>query len=124
MQVIGIFAVVASLIFVGLQMKQTQAIAIASQYQARAALTIEIHSARIQNDKVLSDIGNRAMQRLLDSDIDAELKTWLGNLSLEMVGFYRASITQTLVLMDNNHFQYQSRISSGGYLARIQGRIE
>ena len=36
MQVIGIFAVVASLIFVGLQMKQSQEIALAEQYQARA----------------------------------------------------------------------------------------
>ena len=36
MQVIGIFAVVASLLFVGLQMKQSQEIALAEQYQARA----------------------------------------------------------------------------------------
>ena len=36
MQVVGIFAVVASLVFVGLQMKQSQEIAIADQYQARA----------------------------------------------------------------------------------------
>jgi len=36
MQVVGIFAVVASLIFVGLQMKQSQDIALAAQYQARA----------------------------------------------------------------------------------------
>ena len=36
MQVVGIFALVASLIFVGLQMKQSQEIALAAQYQARA----------------------------------------------------------------------------------------
>ena len=34
MQVAGIFALVASLIFVGLQMQQTHEIALASQYQA------------------------------------------------------------------------------------------
>jgi hypothetical protein len=34
MQVTGIFAVVGSLIFVGLQMKQTQAIALSDAYQA------------------------------------------------------------------------------------------
>jgi hypothetical protein len=36
MQVGGIFALVASLVFVGLQMKQSQEIALANQYQARA----------------------------------------------------------------------------------------
>ena len=36
MQIVGIFSVVASLIFVGLQMKQSQEIAIADQYRARA----------------------------------------------------------------------------------------
>lgn len=35
LQIVGIFAVVASLVFVGLQLKQTQEIAIAGQYQQR-----------------------------------------------------------------------------------------
>jgi hypothetical protein len=38
-QVIGLFAVVGSLIFVGLQVKQAKDIALASQYQARTATT-------------------------------------------------------------------------------------
>ena len=41
MQVAGIFALVASLIFVGMQMKQEQEIAIASQYHDRATLAVE-----------------------------------------------------------------------------------
>ena len=40
LQVLGIFGVIASLIFVGLQMKQTQEIALAETYNARAAQTI------------------------------------------------------------------------------------
>jgi hypothetical protein len=36
MQIVGMFAIVASLIFVGLQMKQSQEIAVAAQYQTRA----------------------------------------------------------------------------------------
>ena len=43
MQVIGIFALVASLIFVGLQMKQTHEIALAGQYQARAETTMNMY---------------------------------------------------------------------------------
>lgn len=48
MQVAGIFALVASLIFVGLQMKQSQDIAIASQYHDRAALSVEAHNQQIE----------------------------------------------------------------------------
>ena len=51
MQVIGIFAVVASLIFVGLQMKQSQDIAIAAQYHDRAALAVE-------NFHVMAELGS------------------------------------------------------------------
>jgi hypothetical protein len=41
LQVVGIFGVIASLVFVGLQMKQTQDIALAGTYNARASQTIE-----------------------------------------------------------------------------------
>lgn len=41
MQVLGIFALVASLIFVGLQMKQGHEIALAGQFQERSATAVE-----------------------------------------------------------------------------------
>lgn len=40
-ELIGIAAIVASLVFVGLQMKQSQDIAIAEQYQARSTAALE-----------------------------------------------------------------------------------
>ena len=52
MQVIGIFALVASLIFVGFQMKQTQDIAIASQYQARAEVTMNLFLSSLESGYV------------------------------------------------------------------------
>ena len=51
MQVAGIFALVASLVFVGLQMKQSQDIAIAAQYHNRTALAVE-------NFHVMAELGN------------------------------------------------------------------
>ncbi len=53
MQVVGIFALVASLIFVGLQMKQSQEIAVADQYQDRADAALEWYLARMQSDTAL-----------------------------------------------------------------------
>ena len=48
MQIVGMFAIVASLIFVGLQMKQSQEIAIAAQYQARAESAMNIHQVGME----------------------------------------------------------------------------
>ena len=49
-QVIGIVAIVASLIFVGLQLRQSHEIALATQYQARAEATMNLHLASIKAD--------------------------------------------------------------------------
>jgi hypothetical protein len=54
MQVIGIFALVASLVFVGLQMKQTHEIALSTAYQSRAATVIEMVTANAANEKGLA----------------------------------------------------------------------
>jgi hypothetical protein len=54
MQVVGIFALVASLVFVGLQMKQSHDIALSVAYQSRAATGIDMTSARAANEKGLA----------------------------------------------------------------------
>ena len=54
MQVVGIFALVASLIFVGLQMKQTQEIALSDAYQSRAATVIDMITANAANENGLA----------------------------------------------------------------------
>ena len=48
-EIIGIAAIVASLIFVGLQLKQSHEIALASQYNARAAITQEMYVAHLES---------------------------------------------------------------------------
>jgi hypothetical protein len=54
MQVVGIFALVASLIFVGLQMKQDHKIAMAEAYHARAQTTVDLTMAAAANPLWLS----------------------------------------------------------------------
>ena len=49
MQVVGLFAVVASLIFVGLQMKQAQEIALADQYQSRAEAAQDMYLSVLES---------------------------------------------------------------------------
>ncbi len=91
MQVIGIFALVASMIFVGLQMKQAQKIALAEQYQSRAKTTVDFFLTRMGSDLVaesyLESIGQDVTPR--------EIR-------------HRNNVSQVVwTMMDNNHFQYQ-----------------
>ena len=56
MQVVGIFAVVASLIFVGLQMQQDREIALSVATQARTETTVQSIAANAANPFYMSAI--------------------------------------------------------------------
>lgn len=53
-ELVGIVAIVASLVFVGLQMKQSQDIALAASFQSRTATLAESFSARAANLEALA----------------------------------------------------------------------
>ena len=53
-ELVGIIAIVASLIFVGLQLKQSQDIALAVSFQSRTATLAEAFSARAANREALA----------------------------------------------------------------------
>lgn len=95
LQVIGMFGVIASLIFVGLQMKQTREIALSNTYQARAHASVERNVAATTSPVLLS----------------AEAKLWVGKkdkLTGEEIvalahGFYADMDTY-----ENNHYQFEA----------------
>ena len=101
-QVVGIFAVVASLIFVGFQMKQAQNIAIASQYQERSATLVEYYVGREQ-----SDIQSRLRgERLIRSwGVPPGMDE---NVSAAEAGSEHFYARAGLVIFENLHFQYIS----------------
>ena len=102
MQVVGIFAVFASLIFVGLQMRQDREIALAGQYQERSTMAIEYWNGRAQSEYDLQLYGN---------NIIAD-PTWNGAfgdaVTPEEVGQAYISVRTSFVTLDNHHFQYES----------------
>ena len=100
MQVVGIFAVVLSLIFVGLQMRQSQEIAIADRYQARTASSIESMSARYQIPGVSQRLGGRISERFAAYDSQ--------ELSPNEIGGMYFDNALLLLTMDNVHFQWES----------------
>ena len=95
-ELIGIVAIVASLVFVGLQMKQSQDIAIGAQYHERAALTIDNLNAELESGRLLPFFARLAGY---DAVSDGDLEEFAA------LGIWQ---TKFLLIMDNNYFQYQS----------------
>ena len=87
-QVVGIFALVASLIFVGLQMKQTQEIALANQYQARSSEFQAMSRTGVEANWTYPPLRAFISEQYSAADISAVVWTWAG--------------------FDNHHFQFQS----------------
>ncbi len=103
-ELVGIAAIVASLIFVALQMKQSQEVAIATQYQERTALTIETIVARSQIPDLVESIGAR-----LKADFDQYTSE---EKSTKEIGNLWFASRLSLASFDNAHFQWQA-----GYLS-------
>ena len=94
MQVIGIFALVASLIFVGLQMKQAHEIALSQAYQARASSVAEAVMTMASNEHVMSAF-NKGFAGQDDSITDTE----------QSAGFW--SLHAVMLLYENAYYQYE-----------------
>ena len=96
MQVIGIFALVASLIFVGLEMRQSQRIALSAAYQARADSSMVLRMAALESERLQSAI--------VKSRQDGSLE----RLTPEELVVLRARWNGQLVYLENMHYQYLS----------------
>ena len=89
-ELIGIVAIIASLIFVGLQLKQSQEIALATQYQARAEATQALTLAHFEADYVpnIPAITAGLSDEITARDINTQLWLW--------------------IQFDNHYYQYQA----------------
>ncbi len=100
-ELIGIAAIVASLVFVGLELRQTQSALIASTYQARAFEAMS--SSR--------DLADSEYIGPILATIDIEDEQSLDSLSSEEIWRLRQYYVSRMVDLDNEFYQYQN-----GYL--------
>ena len=94
LQVVGLFGVIGSLVFVGLQMKQTQEVALSAIYQARAASSVEHNASNASNPTYVSGIAKLFANA--SSSLTTEEKVVL-----------EFAAGNEMTLHENNHFQYQ-----------------
>jgi len=109
LQVIAAGGIIASLIFVGIQLKQSQDIAIAAQYQSRYESAVETSRANLQSDTVLTWIGNGVAGNIqADPETSDEIKAWALDQPVEELAVLLLSSQINLKTLDNLYFQYQS----------------
>jgi hypothetical protein len=93
LQIIGLFGVIGSLIFVGLQMKQDRDIALSEIWQARTAAVVEQTSSVASNEIVLSALAKSTSGRIAEiTPVENEAGLWM--------------TFGSMYLWENSHYQY------------------
>lgn len=102
MQVVGIFALVASLIFVGMQMKQTHEIALANQFQARTAEFLAMSRTGVEVNWTYPSLRPFVTDQISAADLSGAVWAW--------------------AIFDNHHFQYESGfLTEEAWQAQLSG---
>jgi hypothetical protein len=102
-------AVVASLIFVGLQLKQSQEIAIANQYQARFESIAGITAAFLQSDAAMRVLGEEVRGEMLPKEtFPTEIREWIQDQPADELAYRALYGMLRLKIFDNLYFQYES----------------
>ncbi len=111
MQVIGLFGVIASLIFVGLQMMQDREIALSAIYQERAATVTEFYT-NLATDEVsriaVAKMSQGKWNELTPDESAAQILIGLAGKQLS----------------DNSHFQYEQGFASEEHWAQIRSLLK
>ena len=107
-EIIGIFGVIASLIFVGMQLLLDRRIAIANQYQTRAELRLQAEQSQFQNENYIAvEAARWESQRppWWDDEVEKiyrESGESMLNIRRDLLAFDNFRI-----IMDNNIYQYK-----------------
>ena len=105
-EVIGIVTIVASLLFVGIELRQSQQIAVASQYQARIGFNLQFYESFDEED--FPGIGDRLKRQMSESDWPVESRQAVLDTESAVVGREAVNIRKILYMFDNNQYQYSA----------------
>jgi hypothetical protein len=95
LQVVGLFGVIASLLFVGMQMKQDRDIALSEAFQTRTEISLSLDSDLRNNPDLIS-----ALAKVIGEDSSM--------LSREEEILVRSYVGSMLDMYENLHFQYSN----------------
>ena len=109
-QLLGMVGLLGGLVFVGLEMRQSQRIALAAQVQARAEM---------QTDRLLSSI---------EGNLDGYILFSNANFNFDELSEERKQVAILLhqwkgVMLENNLYQYRTGLFAEEYWTQTSGRI-
>ncbi len=107
-ELIGIAAIVASLIFVGLELRQAYQIAITAEYQERVSAVIDIYNTQIESEIALSVVGQPLYEIVRSADFPDKYRHLYEAYNVEQLGYLSTNSLISLTNFDNLYFQYQS----------------
>jgi len=105
-ELVGIGAIVASLIFVGMELRQSQEIAIASQYQTRTQFNLD-YIATLDAQAAAAQ-GKMLRSAVLNANLTDDQSAHFSQLSDEEFGKIANNARRIIFIFDNSHFQYQA----------------
>lgn len=110
LQVFGATAIAASLVFVGLQLKQSQEIAVAAQYQSRHDSASENIRAYIQSETAMRAEGARIIlfTEMLGEILPPDFRDWIIAQPPDEVAYRLFQTSLDLMTYDNLHYQNQA----------------
>lgn len=103
LQVLGIFALVASFIFVGLQMQQDREIAKVMIYQSRASNTAEVLASLAASPDAMTAFIKTSFG---EPKQEIRREEWAVPMTAQDIVLGRFAFNALLALTDNSHFQY------------------
>ena len=109
LQITGLFGVIGSLMFVGLQMRQDREIALAEMWQARTAAVAEYAASMAGNEMVMS-----AYAEIADPVFGIDTTE-------EQAALY--AIWAAMYLWENSHYQYERGFLPEEHWTRIQANL-
>jgi hypothetical protein len=120
-ELVGIATIVASLIFVGIELRQSQMIATASQYQSRIGFNLQFYDSFGEVD--FPRVGDRLKQQVIDSSVPADLKVEIQDMDSSVLGREAVFIRKILYMFDNNHYQHQAGFVDDESWKAMRGRL-
>ena len=120
-ELIGIVAIVASLIFVGLELRQSQMIAVASQYQSRIGFNLQYYDSFGEADFPV--VGDRLKEEIAESSLPPDLKKEIQVMDSDSLGRTVIRFRKILYMFDNNHYQHQAGFVDGESWNAMRARL-
>ncbi|MEZ5492325.1 MAG: hypothetical protein R3F50_18740 [Gammaproteobacteria bacterium] len=108
-EIVGVLGIIASLLFVGLQLSFDRKLAVSTQYQNRSEIAIEFQRSNFENNEfVLNSAERWEKERPVFWNEDIEELMRVSGVSMEYMvqRFYRDAMS--IYSYDNNYFQFRN----------------